>query len=77
MMRQLDKDFVSQFFQASTSGIFREVADLELHGRVKHRSHKQITHSVDSLVRQGDHVLLDVHISIENLIIADFARTGI
>ncbi|KAG7162323.1 putative olfactory ionotropic receptor IR7-like 1 [Homarus americanus] len=63
-------------FRTSTSGIFREVGALEQKGRVIHRVAADIRDAFDTLVRRGDHVLLDVENSIFNRMTQDFSQTG-
>ncbi|MPC16864.1 Glutamate receptor 2 [Portunus trituberculatus] len=58
------------------SGVFREVADLEKEGRLKFHTQAQFLRSLDTLVRAGDHVLVDIEITIRNLIALDVSRKG-
>ncbi|XP_069182971.1 probable glutamate receptor [Procambarus clarkii] len=64
------------YFRTSTSGIYREVGDLETKGRVVRRPHSEIIAALDTLVRQGDHVLMDMDDNIISLMFDDFLRTG-
>lgn len=58
------------------SGIFREVADLESQGRIKFQKLSDLLGSVNTLVRRGDHVLLDMEIVNKLIIGGDFTKTG-
>ncbi|XP_069169913.1 probable glutamate receptor [Procambarus clarkii] len=64
------------YFRTSTSGIYQKVGDLETRARVVRRPHSQILAALDTLVRRGDHVLLDNDASLINLMVDDFLRTG-
>lgn len=63
-------------FQTVDSGVFREVADLEEKGRLKFHTQKQFPTSLDTLVRAGDHVLVDVDVNMRILIALDFSLKG-
>ncbi|XP_071535588.1 probable glutamate receptor [Panulirus ornatus] len=65
-----------QYLRTVKSGIFREVADLESEGRVTFHTQAQFRESIDTLVRRGDHILVDVGVTQRNLIVQDFSRTG-
>ncbi|KAK8384814.1 hypothetical protein O3P69_014397 [Scylla paramamosain] len=58
------------------SGVFREVANLEEEGRLKFHTQAQFPTSLDTLVRAGDHVLVDIEITIRNLIALDVSQKG-
>ncbi|KAG7162325.1 putative olfactory ionotropic receptor IR7-like 2 [Homarus americanus] len=70
------KTIYVNIFRSSNSGIFHEVGDLEDKGRVILKSHKELPSVLDTLVRRGDHIILDVDVSIFNLMSQDFSRTG-
>ncbi|XP_071526983.1 LOW QUALITY PROTEIN: probable glutamate receptor [Panulirus ornatus] len=65
-----------QYIRSVESGLFREVADLEETGRLIYRDYSQFRHTVDTLVRSGDHILVDVDVNIKNLMAYDFSGTG-
>ncbi|XP_071535589.1 uncharacterized protein [Panulirus ornatus] len=65
-----------EYLRTVKSGVFREVADLESEGRVTFRTQAQFQESIDTLVRRGDHILVEPGITLRNLIIQDFSRTG-
>lgn len=64
------------FSKTVKSGLFREVADMEHIGRLIYREYSEFPSSVDTLVRPGDHVLVDLDVNIRNLMAHDFSRTG-
>ncbi|KAK8384922.1 hypothetical protein O3P69_014469 [Scylla paramamosain] len=49
------------------SGVFREVAELEEKGRLKFLIQEQFQESLDTLVRAGHHVLIDIENAIKSL----------
>ncbi|XP_071523954.1 probable glutamate receptor [Panulirus ornatus] len=65
-----------QHLRTVKSGIFREIADLEVEGRIKFLTLAEFRDSVDTLVRQGDHIIVDVGVTQRNLVVQDFSRTG-
>ncbi|XP_071545451.1 probable glutamate receptor [Panulirus ornatus] len=67
---------LSQYFQFVKSGLFREVGDLAKHDRLIYKNPQEFPSSVDQLVRPGDHVLVEVQLSVIMLMAQDFSRTG-
>ncbi|XP_042212980.1 uncharacterized protein LOC121860031 [Homarus americanus] len=65
-----------QYFKSVKSGIYQEVAEMESRGRIKYQAVNQFFHSIDILVRRGDHVLIAVEIVIDMLISRDVSQTG-
>ncbi|XP_071545443.1 glutamate receptor ionotropic, delta-2-like [Panulirus ornatus] len=65
-----------QYFRSVDSGIFREVSNAESAGRIKYHKLSQFPHSVNTLVRRGHHVLIDLEIVITMIIGEDFTYTG-
>ncbi|XP_045124131.1 ionotropic receptor 93a-like [Portunus trituberculatus] len=65
-----------QYIRSVKSGVFREVADLEKEGRLKFHTQAQYLTSLDTLVREGDHALVDAAISLRSLIALDFSQKG-
>ncbi|XP_069945071.1 probable glutamate receptor [Cherax quadricarinatus] len=64
------------YLKSAKSGIYREIADAEKTGRVIYIPHLQFPEVIDSLVRRGDHVLVDVHDGVKSNIAQDFTKTG-
>lgn len=64
-------------FKAMKSGIFREIADSEKQGRIKYVRGSEFYNTMNSLVRQGDHVIIAQDKYGAVLKSQDFARTGI
>nr|XP_045611861.1 glutamate receptor ionotropic, kainate glr-3-like [Procambarus clarkii] len=64
------------YYRTSTSGIYRKVGDLETKGRVVIVPHSDIEAALDTLVRQGDHVLMETDDDVISLMFDDFLRTG-
>lgn len=64
------------FSQSATSGIFYEVQKLEDIGRIKLPTKAETDRSIDTLVRRGDHVYIDVELAVNNMMAFDFTRTG-
>ncbi|KAK8384859.1 hypothetical protein O3P69_014427 [Scylla paramamosain] len=58
------------------SGVYREVADLEKEGRLAFHTQGQLVKTFDTLVRTEDHVLVEVDITIWNLLAMDFSQKG-
>ncbi|XP_071545455.1 glutamate receptor-like [Panulirus ornatus] len=65
-----------QYLHSVESGIFRELADLEESGRILYRTQSQFGESIDTLVRRGDHVLMEVEMSLKAYMAQDFSLTG-
>ncbi|KAK8384566.1 hypothetical protein O3P69_014266 [Scylla paramamosain] len=66
-----------EFLRSVKSGIFREVADLEDEGRLRFHTQAQYLDSFNTLVRAGDHVLVDGENTIKRLIALDFSQKAI
>lgn len=67
---------LTHVLQTSESGVFREVADLEEKGRLKFQVQRQFQTSIDTLVRAGDHVLVDTDVNMKILVALDFSQKG-
>nr|XP_053632775.1 glutamate receptor ionotropic, delta-2-like [Cherax quadricarinatus] len=65
-----------QYLHSVESGIFREIANLENKGRLIYRTQPQFAVSIDTLVRRGDHVLMEVDMSLKVYMAQDFTHTG-
>ncbi|XP_063885587.1 ionotropic receptor 93a-like [Scylla paramamosain] len=65
-----------QFLRGVESGIFREVADLENEGRLMFHTQAQFQESLDTLVRAGSHVLVDMGNNIRGLVASDVSKSG-
>nr|XP_053636401.1 LOW QUALITY PROTEIN: probable glutamate receptor [Cherax quadricarinatus] len=64
------------YLKAAKSGIYREIADSEKTGRLIYLPHPQFPEAIDTLVRRGDHVIIDVHGDVRSTIAQDFTKTG-
>ncbi|KAG7162371.1 Glutamate receptor 2-like 7, partial [Homarus americanus] len=64
----------AEYLRTAKSGIIQEVADLGADGRVMYTTHEKYKSVVDTLVRRGTHVLVDIHINIRNLMAQDFSQ---
>ncbi|XP_063885591.1 probable glutamate receptor [Scylla paramamosain] len=62
------------FLRTAESGVFREVAELEEKGRLKFLIQEQFQESLDTLVRAGHHVLIDIENAIKSLVALDFSQ---
>ncbi|XP_069940070.1 glutamate receptor U1-like isoform X2 [Cherax quadricarinatus] len=58
------------------SGIYREIAETEKVGRLVWRTHPQFAEAIDTLVRRGDHVLMEVDTAEKAYVAQDFTKTG-
>ncbi|XP_069941768.1 glutamate receptor-like [Cherax quadricarinatus] len=67
---------LEEVLQSAKSGIYREMADAERNGRLIWKTQAQFPELMDSLVKQGDHVLLEVDSGMKALISQHFTRTG-
>ncbi|XP_071524479.1 probable glutamate receptor [Panulirus ornatus] len=65
-----------QYLRSVQSGTFREIADMEAEGRLKFHTSSQFFSSVNTLVRWGDHVIVNDDRTIKYLVTLDFSRTG-
>nr|XP_053652047.1 probable glutamate receptor [Cherax quadricarinatus] len=66
----------TEYIRNAKSGIIREVADLEATGRVIYMAPQEYKTAINTLVRRGTHVLVDVDISLRYLTAQDFTETG-
>ncbi|XP_045123885.1 uncharacterized protein LOC123511890 [Portunus trituberculatus] len=65
-----------EFLRGVQFGMFREVADLEEKGRLKFHTQTQFSKSLDTLVRTGDHVFVDIDTTVKNLRAIDVSKKG-
>lgn len=65
------------YVKAVKSGIFREVADYDEEGLIKYVNTPEFYTNMNSLVRQGDHVIITEDRYERVLMAKDFSRTGI
>ncbi|XP_063884890.1 glutamate receptor ionotropic, delta-2-like isoform X2 [Scylla paramamosain] len=65
-----------EFLRGVQSGMFREVADMEKKGRLKFHTQTQFSKSLDTLVRAGDHVLVEIYSTVKTLMALDFSKKG-
>ncbi|XP_071548112.1 probable glutamate receptor [Panulirus ornatus] len=65
-----------QYMRSVESGIFREVADLEKEARMIFRKQSEFPDAMDTLVKQGDHVLIVVTIDLKMYMSRHFTQTG-
>ncbi|XP_069941764.1 probable glutamate receptor [Cherax quadricarinatus] len=64
------------YLKSATSGIYREIADLEKVGRLIWRARPQFIETIDVLVRRGDHVIIEIDVGIKAYIARDFTKSG-
>lgn len=57
-------------------GQFREVAEMEGEGRLEFHTQQEMKEGLDTLVRTGSHVLIDVDVSLKSRIALDFSQKG-
>ncbi|XP_042233410.1 probable glutamate receptor isoform X2 [Homarus americanus] len=67
---------VGRYLSSVKSGIYREIAEAEKEGRLIWRTHKQFAGDIDTLVRRGDHVLMEVDSGLKAYVSQDFGKTG-
>lgn len=65
-----------QLYQEVKSGIFRELADLEGKGRLEFHTTAQFRHSLNTVVRAGQHVMTELGINLKSLMALDFSQRG-
>ncbi|XP_069160802.1 probable glutamate receptor [Procambarus clarkii] len=65
-----------EYLQCVESGIYREIAEAEKKGRLVWRTQGQYPRDMNTVVRRGDHVLIDVGNALITYIAQDFSRTG-
>ncbi|XP_042233414.1 probable glutamate receptor [Homarus americanus] len=65
-----------QYLQSVDSGIFWELAELEKEDRILYKTLPQFGKAADTLVTRGDHVLMEVEMSLKAIMSQDFTRTG-
>ena len=63
-------------FKEVKSGVFREVAALENEGRLMFHTQAQFHESLDTLVRRGRHVLVDMENNIRGLVASDVSKNS-
>nr|XP_045610236.1 probable glutamate receptor [Procambarus clarkii] len=66
-----------QFVRNIKSGIYREIAGLEEKGRLIYKSQAEFGESIDTLVRRGDHVLMEISFALKIYVSRDFTVSGI
>ncbi|XP_069957610.1 glutamate receptor ionotropic, kainate 2-like [Cherax quadricarinatus] len=66
----------TEYLRNIKSGIIREVADLEARGRVMYMAPKEYKTVLNTFVRRGSHVLVDVDITLRYLTAQDFTEKG-
>ncbi|XP_045124042.1 ionotropic receptor 93a-like [Portunus trituberculatus] len=57
-------------------GVFHEIAELEDKGRLNFLTHSELAESLDTLVRAGHHVLVDLDVNHRKRMSLDFSRKG-
>ncbi|XP_066986771.1 probable glutamate receptor [Macrobrachium rosenbergii] len=73
---QLNNTALTDYLSTVKSGVFREVALMWDKGRMKYLEDAEFPHALDTLVRQGDHVLLTTDVTAEMYMADLFTRTG-
>ena len=76
LTRKKEKSCIFFPYQEVKSGIYHEVAELEDKGRLKFHTQTQIKESLNTLVRFGYDVVIDVDISLRSRIALDFSQKG-
>ncbi|XP_069945066.1 uncharacterized protein [Cherax quadricarinatus] len=64
------------YMKLAKSGVFREIAESEKIGRLIYVPHPMFQEIIDTLVRRGDHVFINVHSGFKSTIAQDFTKTG-
>nr|XP_053636402.1 probable glutamate receptor [Cherax quadricarinatus] len=64
------------YLKTAKFGIYREIADSEKTGRLIFIPHPQFPEAIDTLVRRGDHVIIDIRGDVRSTIAQDFTKTG-
>nr|XP_053636397.1 uncharacterized protein LOC128691588 [Cherax quadricarinatus] len=65
------------YMKLAKSGIFREIAEVEKAGRrFVYEPHPKFQEIIDTLVRRGDHVFINIDSSFKSNIAEDFTKTG-
>ncbi|MPC45360.1 hypothetical protein E2C01_039058 [Portunus trituberculatus] len=64
------------FPQEVKYGVFHEIAELEDKGRLNFLTHSELAESLDTLVRAGHHVLVDLDVNHRKRMSLDFSRKG-
>ncbi|XP_069190901.1 probable glutamate receptor [Procambarus clarkii] len=67
---------VGSYLHSVNSGIYREMAEAEKAGRLIWRTQEQFAGDINTLVRRGDHVLIEVENGLKTFIAQDFSRTA-
>ncbi|XP_045612759.2 probable glutamate receptor [Procambarus clarkii] len=65
-----------QYFREVKSGIYREIGDLEKKGRLVYITLLQLGDIINTLVRRGDHVVMDVDFGLKAYMSRDFTTSG-
>ncbi|KAG7162393.1 Glutamate receptor ionotropic, kainate 2-like 9 [Homarus americanus] len=65
-----------QFYRSATSGLFHKVGEAEKAGRITHRTFIELAQSVNTLVRRGDHVLMEEEFIEKVFTAVFFTRSG-
>ncbi|XP_042242543.1 uncharacterized protein LOC121879816 [Homarus americanus] len=68
--------FTVAYYRAAETGIFTEVADAEREGRVIFNRLAEYPGSIDKLVREGSHVILETESFLLTLMAQDFSQKG-
>ncbi|XP_069190891.1 probable glutamate receptor [Procambarus clarkii] len=66
-----------QFVREVESGIYREIAGLKEKGRLIYKPHSKFAETIDTLVRRGDHVLMEVDFGLKIYMSRDYSSSGI
>ncbi|XP_071513798.1 probable glutamate receptor [Panulirus ornatus] len=65
-----------QYFRSAESGIFHEVAEAERTGRITYQRLVDLQNSANTLVRRGDHVLVEMELFLSLIVGRSYSRTG-
>ncbi|XP_042233744.1 probable glutamate receptor [Homarus americanus] len=66
----------AEYLRIVKSGILYEVANLKYEDRLMYRTQAEYPRLVDTLVREGHHILFGVGVLMRNLMAKDYTRTG-
>ncbi|XP_069190854.1 probable glutamate receptor [Procambarus clarkii] len=67
---------LEDFLQSQESGIYHKMAEAQKDGRLVWRPQQEFPEALNTLVRRGDHVLLDAGNSLISYFAQDFTKTG-
>ncbi|XP_069190851.1 glutamate receptor U1-like [Procambarus clarkii] len=66
----------AQLVREVETGVYREMAELNVNGRLIYKPHSKYEEIIDTLVRRGDHVLIEVDFGLQIYMSRDFTAKG-